>query len=242
MQVVLTFLLQLQWLGVFGMKNALDMWEKHLDRIYVKKQLFPFINAVLGDTGLILEVGYEDYNQNDTAFANVNYSQWYFVDLKKNVVPVTSGSFIQGSMSSLTKDNRYLNKFRLIMDYGVLGFQPHNWKKEDISSHIDSYDKLLTADGLVLLKWDFCSSVRYGYDSPFWEIIYPQLISKLRLRSVHLLMNIKCKDAYISRLRNITRITNTDGTQATYTEDVRSLDGMQNRCHAYLFTQWKPIS
>ena len=118
---------------MFGGKNPLEMWEKHLDRIYVKKQLFPTIRSILGLKGLILEIGYEEYNQYDSSMAKVNSSLWYFVDTKRSKVPDNSGTFIHGTMASMTKSVDYLNKFDLIMDYGVLGFQPQNWKKEDIS-------------------------------------------------------------------------------------------------------------
>lgn len=199
----------------------------------MKTILYPSVGSLVGDTGKVLSIGYESYNDIDHILANVSSDRWYIVDLRPQDIPRTVGIFIQGDLPLLIQSNEYHHNFSAIVDYGVLGFMPLTWKPEAIDAHIKSYSVLLKPNGLLFLKWDLFFPKT---NADVWDKMKDKLQEELIPIRSYLQIDSRCSEEYKRRLISKQEsVYWRNGFEVNY-----NWTGKKLACDAYLHTQWEP--
>lgn len=202
-QSYLAFVLSLLFLLLFNICTVAtiddELWMKHIDRIYTRKVIHPFI-AKIGRKSDVLEIGMESHNIDDCARIRMPCINFYINDISNSEeysLPPGKGTFIEGSFASLASDVQYKEKFGLIFDFGVLGVRTWTWKDVDIKHHVESYRKLLKPKGVLLLKWDlgFRSSDHFAY----WLKVENMLQEQLSFVGRHILYDKKCDQVLVQK-------------------------------------------
>lgn len=215
----------------FDLILSIDMWSTYIDRFYMKQVLYPKLGEFVGSNGSVLSIGYEKYNNIDRQLANISAENWYIVDILDLNISTDVGQYLHGNLPSIVDTKKYF--FRAIVDYGVLGFIPSKWNPSDITSHIESYQKLLEPDGKLFLKWDLA----WPKNNPeMWIEIVPQLLKHLIPISSYLQIDHRCSPDFkmnlISKQNHILwkheAIVNFGWT------------GLKSSCDAYLHSEWIP--
>lgn len=155
---------------------------------------FPIAKRFTGMDGKMLEIGcHSHYNLDDCRAADIDCDRYYFVDphYLEEEFPVSSGHLLRYKFSELNET--WNHKFRFILDFGVLGFQPHKWNITDLLSHIDSYSRILEPGGFLFLKMDGWQN----HNHYFWPIIRERIEQKLVLVDKHAFSTQHCNNRYV---------------------------------------------
>ena len=209
------------------------MWKVYIDRHYMKEILYPKLQKFVGSEGTVLSIGFESYNSIDRELANISIEKWFVNDIRDVEVPPYVGQFILGDLPSATVN--YPHFFRAIIDYGMLGFTPHKWDPSNITSHIQSYQKLLEPNGKLYLKWD----LYWPKTNPeMWTLISPQLLKYLIPGSSYLQIDHRCPIEFKKQLITIQHAIKWQKESIVG----YNWTGQKSRCDAYLHTEWTPRS
>jgi hypothetical protein len=164
------------------------IWTRHTDRDYRLRLIHPLLKKLLGADGLILEVGYEPYNFQVCKTANISCNRWYFVDVRDDTsFASSSGHLLVNSKGLSGLGAEWDHKFRVILDYGVVGCFGHKLDDGVVDEHVNSYSRLLEPGGFMLLKVD-----GYGPNKVFWPRLKEKISKHLILVHRHAQIHDSC--------------------------------------------------
>lgn len=213
--------------------------DRHIDRYYMKKVIFPFISRMARkDNEDILEIGMEAGNVNDCIKIDVPCENFYINDIAFNfTMPPDRGSFLYGPFASLANNPKNIHKFRLIFDFGVLGFRTFVWKDEDILAHIMAYSKLLKPGGTLLLKWDM--GFRVAEHWKYWKMVEGILKENLEFVGQHMLHNNLCGHVHQTKKEFKDHITPEYFGNFFNNSDYQV--PLAHECEMFLLSHWKTV-
>lgn len=205
-------------------------WTSELDRHYMKHVMFPRAGELAGMDGKVLDVGYMRMNADDRLLAGgVDASRWYFIEPE----PVASfdprsGVLLVGRLDNLLATRPALRaSFRVIIDYGVLGWTMCR-NRTACNMHVDGLSQLLAPGGTLLLKFD-CKSYE---QLDWWAATRTKLQgTHLQLADMSALYAASCSSAHLDRLKQEGGIE-----PRNYTDGIRV---RSSRCQAYFMMEWR---
>ncbi len=157
-----------------------------MDREFRLAVIHPILSKILKSDGILLEIGFNPYSRRICEYAKVPCDRWHFVDPEASEhFDRRSGHFHKNEMAALLP--AWKHKFRVILDYGVLGFLPRTWEKGKIDEHISAYSQLLEPGGMLFLKFDGRVP-----NTGLWPEIRDKISSKLVLVHKHLQISEGC--------------------------------------------------
>jgi hypothetical protein len=227
--------LLLAFVNVINLIEGHVDWNNGLDRLYIAGHVLPEIGRYVGD-GNVLEVGVMDYNVGDAKRANVSPKQWYFVDYFKRNVSPEHGTLHISSMDALLGDTTNVQKFRVIYDYGVLGFTPKKWGDypASVDKHIAAYPKLLETNGRMYLKFDL-NWPRENIE--LWPEIRKKIAAVMEPVHSYLQMRSSCGQDFGGKLLQMEQDNHyTHGFRYNFTAEGSA---PARGCDCYLYTVWR---
>jgi hypothetical protein len=137
-------------------------WHWHLERKYAIANIFPIIKHFAGESGNVLEVGCEPYNQYDARMAQVDPKHWYFVDPQyRGLNETESGTeIVQVGGFGKMNSTLYAKKFRVIYDNVAQFFSNRTkgsyWAEvqtyEAFLLHMNKYQDVIEIGGHLIMK------------------------------------------------------------------------------------------
>jgi len=238
----IVMLLLLVLILVVGVVGEHQLWERHVDRAYMRKVIHPFI-AKIGRKSDVLEIGMEAHNIDDCTRIKMPCVHFYINDMETSgqfSLPPGKGTFIKGSFASLINNDQYLEKFGLIFDFGVLGTQTWTWTDDDIRNHVLAYRKLLKPHGVLLLKWDL--GLRASDHYAYWLKVEQMLQDDLFFVGRHILHNKKCDpkevEKYKTEFKASLHISHGYVGNFFNNSHHQLPEELQQECEMFLFSHW----
>ena len=223
----------------FGVGSNDGIWDRHIDRRYMREVAFPLAGGLAGTSGRVLEVGFMPFNADDRKMAGMDARRWYFVDPEPRPLKAASGTLLVGRMADLVGQPRLRNSFSMIIDYGVLGWKLAALIANDgasLEAHLSAYRQLLTAGGGVLIKVD---TENKASEPNIWA--WPELHARLtrdhgmELERVDVLYTEACPAELVRALTNVTSMTGGNEVRAQLSVHRGMKTGY---CESYIFSQW----
>jgi LmbE family N-acetylglucosaminyl deacetylase len=221
-----------------GAKDSI--WDRHIDRKFMRDAVFPLAGQLAGTSGRVLEVVYMPFNADSSKIAGMDADHWHFVDPEpRNFDTASSGTLLGSGITALVEQSRLHHTFRVIIDCGVLGWKLSELLANDASSlnaHVRAYRKLLTAGGGLLIEID----TKNNANEPniwAWPKLHDLLTQEhgMELERVNVLHTEACSAELMRALCNVTSRTGGNDVNVRVSAYPPTKAG---QCESYIFSQW----